>query len=350
MATPTQYETQLLSQGVTQSFIDAERAKGKSGLLGGVNVDPQDMERILSGFKASGSPYSADNITASVTNPLAPPNLNDPYGLQASIYAKSGVTEAQTPYLDAVAKLREFDQGSLNQQNTIESELNPLGVIRGEQADQARLRSSQRQGMAATADTLQSAYLAKKEVADQQYQVALNERATLTGLINSNPGAKITYSDTPTTAAAKIESYRVVQEKQAKKDAEEAKKDAYKSALKASLLDAGLKTKGNTKELEKRLRKYNKSAVADAKKLADLEYKTKLKAYNKPDGDGKDLVVDKTDKGVATIIEEGVNSGDDWGTIAATLVNGGIGVSSGSFADKYLRFKFNVAGAKNPLP
>ncbi|MEI9966167.1 MAG: hypothetical protein WDN67_00605 [Candidatus Moraniibacteriota bacterium] len=275
----TQYETDLIGQGVTPEFIETERAKGKGGLLKGVNVDEQDFQPILTAFRSTGNPYSAGNMQNALANPTAPPNLSDPYGLQSSIYASEGVDSAQKEYLDAIAFLRNYDQGSLEQQNFLEDQTIAMPVITGQQASQARLRSAERQGFAAKADTFRDAYLSKKEAADRRYQVATTERERLLDYMATAPGAGITLTDTPEIALTKINKYNEKQKKKEKEEAKKAADDAYSKELKATARELGISTKTskggtmNTKQLEAAIAKENKSLVSDAKRKSQLELK-----------------------------------------------------------------------------
>jgi hypothetical protein len=49
--------------------------------------------------------------------------------------------------------------------------------------------------------------------------------------------------------------------------------------------------------------------------------------------------IDTTDKGVTDLLQQAVNSGDNWDTIATNL-QGKINLNPGSLADRYLRYRF----------
>lgn len=276
-----QYEQSLLDQGVTQSYIDSERAKGKSGLLSGSNVDQQDVSGLLAGFKATPQQvFSGQNVQQTMNAPLAAPDYSDPLKLRDYFYNSPTIQGERTALSDLnnqIAKLKENTRG---QQNYLENQTLPMGVITGQQANQLRLSDSAQQTLSEQQQIRQANLSTFLSEADQKFQIAYEQRGQIQNLISQTGGkAGISYADTFETATAKATKYI---EKQAK----EAKKEAYKDNLKAQLLAIGKSTKGNTKELEKKLKKYNKEAVAEAKKNADLDYQIKLKSLKGGSGGG----------------------------------------------------------------
>lgn len=317
-----------------QKIIDAAGAGAMDYInskgFQGSRLTSGEATNALQGFTAQGNPYSSSNMQSAATNPTGMPNLADPYGLQNSIYANNGVDAAQQAYLAEVDKLRKFDTGTVGQQVTIGEELNPMSVIRGEQATALGQRSLARTGFADTANAVRDLYLAKKDVADRQFSTAKEQRDQLTNLIVQNPGAGITYADTIDSAASKMNNFRLSEETKVKKEAETAKKDSEKSAFKEALRALGLKTSGNYKELEKRLTKANKEAVSLAKSRSDQEYNMKIAQFNKSMSGGSKV---SELQAVDTAFSQ---TGGDWGK-TVQMLQGKYDVSAGSTIDNELR-------------
>lgn len=217
---------------------------------------------------------SPTNVAQTLTAPAAPYDYSDPLKIQARVREELGLGKVESEYQTAIDNLRKFDTGTTTQQFNIEQELNPLGVIRGEQATAAGQRSLYRQGYADTAQALADRYNALQTEATNRFNILNQERATLQSLMISNPGAKITYTDTVETANKKVADWQKKEAKKAEKKAKEAEKEAYKKQLKAALMEAGISTKGtkggslNTKEMEAALTASRKAALDEAKRKA----------------------------------------------------------------------------------
>lgn len=221
----------------------------------------QPTQLPLSPFQAQGNPYSASNITGMLNNPAAPPDYSDPLGYRSRLEAETGLTDIRNRSLAAVDQIRKFDQSSLANQNYLENQTLKMGVITGQQANQARLRGQERTSIVDEAEAVQDLLLAKQQEVQDRYRIYEENRDMLTGLILNNPGAKIKYTDTPESAATKLETF-----------AKKAKKEAYKDSLKAIALEYGIKTKGkSTKSLEKAISKVKKSALKRAQQESDLK-------------------------------------------------------------------------------
>lgn len=223
-----------------------------------------EASRLLSTFQVSGNPYGQANVAAASNSPLGPLDYSDPLGLTSRIYNEQGVSEAQTAYLKAIGGLRDFDQASGAQQTALEGQTILGSVITGQQANQSRLRSDARVGLSSNADTLRDFYAAKKETADTLVSAAMERRNEMTQLIVNNPGAGVTYTDTPETAATKIAAFQ-------KKSA----KDQEKKSLKDLAMQAGLKTSGSAKTLRKRIAKAAKKDKDLANQMSQLDLKYK---------------------------------------------------------------------------
>lgn len=308
-----------------------------------------EANAILANFQPNITPqtvYSAGNIAQATNAPAPRPNYADPYALREFFLNTPDMVTARENVAKSNADLLARRQTGRAQQQAIQELPQALNVIRGEQAVAGQQSALSEQAAAESLLAAQSGYDTLAQEANAKYAIAQEERGKLQDLIKQTNGkAGISYADSFESALQKADKYET-------KLAKEKKKELYKDTLKQSLLSLGLKTKGSTSQLEKRLRKSVKSDKEYDRKIKDIELKIKQKELNKPyyePKDGETSSVDKSDKGVAALIEQGVNSGDDWGTVAATISNSGVGVASGSFADKYLRYKFGVAGASNPL-
>jgi len=290
--------------------------------------------------------YGNSNIVQASTAPITKPDLSDPFGLYDYYMNSPEIQAAQKSVKDIQDQMNSSTQAlrtttrALEGQNeramgTTGASLNLIGkqVGRARQLTSDELAALSENKLAAVSylDTLSSK-------ATNLYNIAQTERSKLQDLIANTGGkAGISYADSFETAISKANKY-------AEDKAEEEADKAYKKQLKSLALEYGLKSSGSTKELESRIKKYNKSSLADAKKLRDIEYQLKVKElkkpYYKPDSGSSEDDVDTTDKGIASLIEQGVNSGKDWGYIAAVLTAQGVTSTSGSYADKYLRHKF----------
>lgn len=216
--------------------------------------------------------YSANNISTASVAPVARPNLADPMGITQFYYDQLGVTGAQKDVQTARDTLDSFNAEAAARQNYLEGQTVALPVIRGEQATQQNLDTAKRNSLSDTLLAKTSLLSALTTEADRRATEAKALREELTQYINSAPGAGITYADTVEQASQKAYNWQV-------KQAEKKAKDDYKASLKAALLNLGLKTSGNTKKLEERLRKENKSAQKALKEQSKLQLDTAKLQY-----------------------------------------------------------------------
>jgi hypothetical protein len=312
-------DAEKLLSGVDQATRDYATANAPGGKL-----TSGETSRLISAFKAS-NPYSASNVASAMTNPAQSPDYNDIYGMRTRINNELGLSAVQKEYQDAIAGLRGYDTGTQAQQTNLEGQVVPLGVIRGEQDTALRQRSLERQSLADKAAILQDRFQAVQNEANTRFNLANQERERTLSLIYQNPSAGITLTDRPDVIASKIERARLTEEKRVMKIQKEAEENAYKKQLKAALIEVGQKTKGSVKELEKRLRKYNASALAEAKALAKQK---SLSGGSGAAGSNKELLA------VANALKLNNN---DWGKTANYLADKGYNVSSGSTIDNELR-------------
>jgi hypothetical protein len=269
----TQAESQaniqsLLDQGVSQSFIDQFVGSGKE--FGG-KVNPGERTKILDRFRADASNVFS---TANINGPDAP-RPDDLLGIRSQIQQDLGIPDLTNQFQESFGRLNAFDQATDDLINQIEDRRVGLSVIRGAQSQAQRTRGLERGGLARELQVTQSALQAARQEANEQFGIREADVRNRRQLILSHPGAGITFADTPSQAAAKIQGFQRAEEnrlrQQAREDAEEERKRAYKDQLKAELRALGKSTGGSRRELERRLKKANKSAFERAERLAELE-------------------------------------------------------------------------------
>jgi len=259
----TQYEQELVGQygAPMQSFIEAERAKGRQGLLGGVNVDKGDISRIVSAFQVNpGQVYTSSNIANANTNPTHAPD--DLLGIRNQIGTELGISGLESGYQTAFGELQKAKDLARQQQTAIEGLPQALRVIRGEQAQAGRLASDRITGLSEAAQVAQSALQAAKQEQESRFSIRQSEVEQKRSLILNNPGAGITFGDSIESARAKLQKYEDNKAKEVEKKRAEELKSAEKSDLKKMALQLGLKTSGSRKDLEKRIAKKVKEDEA----------------------------------------------------------------------------------------
>lgn len=275
----TNFEADLIKAGVSQEFIDSERAKGKSGLLKGVNVDKNDYAPILSAYQATGfnptitpqQVYSAGNIASASSAPVQVPNYADPYGLRDSFLNTPEMIAKRQAVADANQALITARQTGRAQQQAIQENPMAMNVIRGAQAVAGQQSALTEQAAAENLLATQSVYDSFANEANAKYQIAQEERAKLQDLILQTGGkAGISYGDTFESALAKATSYKEnltkEEEKKAKKEAE----DANKKKLQELARSYGISTK-TSKGGSMSVKQLEEALTKKAKKDADLQ-------------------------------------------------------------------------------
>lgn len=282
--------------------------------------------------------YSAPNVTQAMTAPTAKPNLADPYGLYDYYMSSGDITGAQAALKSTTEQYNKALATSRAQQTAIENLPQALNVIRGEQAQAGRLSADQLAALS-EAKLAQQSYLdSLRATASDKYNIALQERSQLQGLITSTKGkAGISYADSYESALQKAAKYE-------EKVAEEEKKQAYKDSLKSQIQALGGSTKGlSTKELEKKLKKKMKEANASKAEMDALEIALKkkelAKPYYKPES-GSGLKSSYTETEQRQMINEALAAGRNWEQIYNTFDAAGIDTDPDSIMDKYLKKKF----------
>lgn len=216
--------------------------------------------------------YSANNINQAVTSPAPAPNLSDPMGINDFYMNSAGVVNAKNAYNASNAELAKAKATAQARQLAIEQNgLEGMGYIVGAQSRAGQLDSARLAALSDATSVAQSAYLAEQSTAQRKADLALSQRNELTDLIVRNPGAGVTYTDTTEAAAAKINAYNVKKQAEQEKKAKDDAKEAYKKSLKATAMSLGVKTTGNTKALEKRIKNASKSAKEYEKTINDLK-------------------------------------------------------------------------------
>jgi len=285
---PTQYETDLVAEHGSgmQDFINSERGRdGKNNLLRGVNVDPQDVARITSGFQSS--PYGGQNVVNAV-NGTPSYNYSDPYGARTSIEERLGLGEATAAEQAAQAGLTDFQDTTRAQINKLRDNRDlSTGLETGFEAKRTREATQQEQVLANELQLAQTNRLALDAKVADEYGIYQSERANrqnalLQAIQNGAKNVNIGMSLEDITKAS-VEA----QEKQA----EEAEKKAYKDSVKAQLRAMGSSTKGlSINELERKLKKKIKSSNEYDDMIKDLEVQAKRKALrdSTTEGSGSD--------------------------------------------------------------
>lgn len=201
---------------------------------------------------------SADNIQQTINNPAPAPD--DLLGIRSSLYNTTGVNAAQAEYQAARQAASSAALGLNERLTGLRGRTVSLNKITGTQAQERAVSSNEIDALNASEQLSLGNYQAKKSEADAQFAIRESEVTQKRSLQAQYPGAKISVADSFDQAFTKIDKY-----------AEDQKKEVYKASLKAKALDLGLKTKGNTKQLEKRISKVNKNALKYVNRKTELE-------------------------------------------------------------------------------
>lgn len=246
------------AQGVLSGASDAAKSFIMSNTPGG-NLTSGEAARLLAQYNASpDAVMSASNIGATTTNPTPAPD--DLLGIRKQVYSELGVDALQTAYNDVYGQLSAYDTATEEQSRQIGEQPLAMNVLRGEQASQAEKRATERNAIARQADVAQSALLAAKQEAQAIYSIRESEVQQKRQYLLQYPGAGLTLADSYDTMASKLNKYQ-----------EKVKKEEYKNSLKEKLISLGLKTSGNTKKLESRLKKANKELYSQTKQENELK-------------------------------------------------------------------------------
>lgn len=225
----------------------------------GSKLNANEARRLLAQYQASpDAVMSASNISATQTNPTPAPD--DLLGIRKQVNTELGVDNLQKTYQDIYGQLSQFDTATEEQTRQLGERALSTNVIRGEQATASNLRATERASIARQAEVAQSALLAAQQEARDVYGIRESEVKEKRQYLLQYPEAGFTMADSFNTISKKLGEYQ-----------EKVKKDEYKSSLKSKLIELGLKTSGNTKSLEKRLKKANKSAFEQTKKENELK-------------------------------------------------------------------------------
>jgi hypothetical protein len=234
-------------------------------------VTSGEAERLLSKFNVvPQNVLASGNVQQTLATPT--PRPDDLLGIRSQIMGEVGVGTRQAE-LDAAQKAYETAYGQLGQFDTATEELNrkigeqalSTNVLRGEQATASNLRATERSGVARAAELAattvegkRAAVQAAKAEAETQFGIRQQEVQEKRDLIRQYPGAGITFGDSFDSAMGKISKQVTTQ-----------KDDSRKQMLQDKLLELGQKSSGSLKDLEKRLKKVNKTAYDQALKEVD---------------------------------------------------------------------------------
>lgn len=220
-------------------------ASDANALLGQYGINPNAV-------------LSAPNIEQTTTAPVPAPD--DLLGIRSYIYQNLGVNEKQSAF-EAARKAAMDAQSQLNTEN-LQLRGRPVSVSKftGQIGQNTMVKSQNIKNLNDSAQLALETLNAARSEGDKQFAIRESEIGQKRQLQASYPGAKIKLTDSFDDAIAKLDKYQ-----------KQAEKDAYKKTLKAKAMELGLKTSGSRKELEKRIGKFNKAALDDAKKKSDLE-------------------------------------------------------------------------------
>lgn len=234
--------------------------------------------------------YSPQNVASTLTSPAKAPNLSDPYGLYDYYMNSSDIVSAKSNVQSIQGQINQTNQALRTTTRALEGQNeNAMGGtgasinLIGKQVGRARqLTADEMAGLSEQQLAAQSYLSSLQSDATNRYNIAQTERTQLQDLIRQTGGqAGISYADSYETAVQKTQKYVEKEEKKAKEEAEEAEKKAYKKALQQALLEMGSSYKGlSTNELEKKLKKKNKSAIEAAEAQAKLEFDMKIDKHN----------------------------------------------------------------------
>jgi len=321
---------ELINRGVPQNMITGY----------GNKLNQNEMNRIWSSFQAQPqNVFTTSNINqASVSPQVAPDDL---LGIRDQINRQLGIPELQAQYQDIFGQLKEFDVATQAQSQKLQEQPLVMSQIRGQQAQVAAQRAQERLGLATEAEVAYAALIAAQQEAREQFGIREGDIRARQQLIISNPGAGITFGDSIEEASQKIASYNKKQEEEAR---EQAKKDAFdKLYMSVFGTDRG---KLSRREAQKKLKKRFDSDREYEEALREMELaNTRSLIAERGRSSVDDL--DLSNKGLSGMIDEEINAGTDWGTIAAKLEAANISTEPGSAADRYLRYKF--LGEQNPF-
>ncbi len=279
--------------------------------------------------------YSAQNIQQASMNPVAMPDLSNASAIYDYYLNGADVNTARTAAQADTAALAAAKATARNRQIAIEG--NPLEsqqFIVGQQARAGQLDDAKLAALADAAAVSSANYATAKQTASEKANIALSQRAEIIDYIKQNPNAKINFTDTVESAAAKVKKYndKVI------KDADKKAKEDYKKNLKATLMQLGISTKNanggsmNTKAMEKALTASYKSK-ADAEKLIESLKIKGMQADLKNSSNVKDLqAVDDAFK----------KTGGNWDE-TVKLLQGKYDVGPGSIVDNELRRRNGLA-------
>lgn len=247
----------------------------------GQNLTSGEASRLLAQYNANpDAVMSAGNIAATNSNPTPAPD--DLLGIRKQVYSELGVNDLQQKFNDIYGQLNAFDTATEEQSRKIMEQPLSMNELRGANATATELRATERSGLARQAEVARSALLAAQQEAQAVYGIRESEVQQKRQYLLQYPGAGFTMADSFETISKKLGDYQ-----------EKVKKDDYKASLKEKLISLGLKTSGNTKSLEARLKKANKSLLEQTKQ----ENALKLEALKADIANTKSLIANRNSGG-----------------------------------------------------
>lgn len=202
---------------------------------------------------------SSSNIAQTTSGKTT--DTSDLLGIRSDIYSNLGVSEKQAAYQKALEASQKATQNLSTGLQQLSARPVSLSKITGQQAQLREVSANEISALEDAATLALQNYQAVKSEADTQFEIRNQQLSETKALMVQYPGAGIKFSDSTEKQVKKLSDYQ-----------KELEKETYKKELKKMAMELGLKTSGSRKELEKRISKYNKSALDDAKRSAELDY------------------------------------------------------------------------------
>lgn len=238
----------LLDEGVPESYIQGQKDYWQN------KINPGEYNKILTGFKSTGNPYSEDNVMAATTQPVQKPDFSDPLGMRTRIQEDLGIPGLKDEVTGAKEALSTFDTKTMEKGLEVDQRLVSLSKLTGIKDAAIKQRAIGRISLAKELEAKADLLAASLGEATTRFDIQMGMRSDLQNLMLQAPGAGITFTDSFENALDKIEKYRAKQEKEARKQAE---KDAFDALYMQTFgTDRGkLSRREARKKLEKKLKK-----------------------------------------------------------------------------------------------
>lgn len=215
--------------------------------------------------------YSSSNIANAVANTASKPDFSDPLKLYDYYMNTGDISNTRTEVKTLQDQINNLNATLRNTLNVYKNKTMGMNAIRGAQQAASDTAALPLQALGEQLSAKQAYLSTLTTEATNKFNIAKEERANISSLIASTGGkAGIKWTDTFESAVQKAEKY-----------AEKKKKDDEKDLFKSELRKLGLSTKGNYKDLEKRLTKAYKEAGKSSSLKDSLALKQTQANYDK---------------------------------------------------------------------